>query len=144
MTREFPITEESLGRLCAYVFGRYPESAAELYLVQRGGEMRSKYGSSAQMLDQLRDYCSQFPQGLLRLQTDHPYGMVIMLWCHCTAETGCEIKCACDAARPKAVFVISLPTVGNKLSPHTQAPISAQAQQEMTLPQIDAETTVTE
>ncbi len=140
MAGEFSTSEESLRQLSAFVLNSFPQSQAELYLVQVGGNVLSKRGSTAKMLDLLRNYCAQFPRSLLRLRADHPYGIVVMLWCHCTLETGCEIKCACDADRPRAVLVISVPAVGNKLSPHCQAAISTQARLEMTLARVEAGT----
>ena len=95
--------------------------------------MLSRHGDISEMLDILRTYCTQFPRGLLRLEADHPYGAIITLWCHCTMSTGCEVKCASDADRPKAVLVLSESELGNKSGPHLQAELSAHARQEMTL-----------
>lgn len=140
MAGEFSTSEKSLTQLSAFVLNCFPQSQAELYLVQLGGNVLSEHGSTAKMLDLLRKYCAQFPSSLLRLRADHPYGIVIMLWCHCTPKTGCANKCTCDADRPRAVLVISVPALGNKLSPHYQAAISTQARLEMTLARVDAAT----
>lgn len=133
MAREVITTEKSLSKLCIHVLDCFPESQSELYLAERGGKMQSEHGRTEEMLDCFREYCTQFPCGLLRLRTDHPYGIIIMLWCHCTPETVCEKRCARDADRPKAVLCISVPEIGNRLGPHSQAAISTQALQEMTL-----------
>ena len=133
MAKEFPTTKKSLAQLCAHVLDRFPESQAELYLTQRDTTVLSKYGSVAKMLHHLQENCIQFPCGLLRVQTDHPYGIVIMLWCHCTLEIF-RANCTCDTVRPNALLRISEPAVGNKRSPHSQAEISAQAQEAMALP----------
>jgi hypothetical protein len=139
MAREFETTEESLKQLCADVLHSFPESEADLYVTQQGGDMLSRHGSTAEMMDILRNYCGQFPKGLLRYQPDHAYGMVIMLWCHCTLKTGCVIKCPSDGARPRAFLVISDTTAGNKKDPTSQAEISALAQQAMMLQNPEAD-----
>lgn len=136
MTTEFQTTPESLANLRDTVLTRYPDSQATLYLSQRGGKVVTSHGIVSEMLDQLVDYTIQFPRGLLRQKLDQPYGVIIMLWCHCTLDTGCEIKCSCDADRPRAVLVIMVDKLGNKLTPHRQREISAQALQDMKLPSL--------
>lgn len=135
MAQEFPTTKKSLTQLCAYVLDRFPESQTELYLTQRDKNVLSEHGSTATMLDRLQENCIQFPSGLLRVQTDHPYGIVIMLWCHCTLENF-RANCECESVRPNALLRISELAVGNKHSPHRQAEISTQAREAMALPPV--------
>ena len=135
MAGEFSTSEKSLTQLSAFVLNCFPGSQAELYLVQLGGNVLSEHGSTAKMLDLLRKYCAQFPSSLLRLRADHPYGIVIMLWCHCTLENF-RANCECESVRPNALLRISELAVGNKHSPHRQAEISTQAREAMALPPV--------
>jgi len=142
MPVEFATNEDSLAQLRAYVLGRFKQTEAELFLTQRGGQMLSDRGDIALMLDRLSDYCGQFPLGLLRLRMDHPYGMVVMLWCHCTPESGCEIKCPDVADRPRAVLTTSGALIGDGQTSGSQAAISAVAEREMEVAVVDTASTL--
>jgi len=135
MPTEFETSQESFEELRNLLLAKFPESTAELYLFRLGGKAASRAGKVSEMLDVLCQYCVQFPKALLRLNTDHPYGVAVTLWCHCTIGTGCETKCLHEQHRPKAMLAISVPVVGNKLGPVLQARVSALAAKEMKLPE---------
>lgn len=139
MSEVLKTTPETLDRLVEQICSSFPEAHGTLFLNHKGGKVNSLRGLLIELMPVMKSYCLQFPLGVLRFEPEHQYGMVCTLWCHCTANTGCEEKCRSDAERPRAMIVIERTNsgeveIGSQESPSDQFKEALRVYEETKLP----------
>lgn len=89
----FQYSDDMMRRICGELLRRYPGGTFEIGLVNDTRIEKTRYTVRAdELLPALAGLCGHLPEIIVKMNFDHPYGLIGRMWCHCTDEN--RARCA--------------------------------------------------